>query len=342
MKKFFSRWLQDAWYQEKYILPLLIPFSLLYENIVRFRFYLFKTGVLKKTKMPVPIIIIGNITVGGTGKTPLILYLASFFRKEGYKPGIISRGYGGNSKTWPQWVDAQSQAKYVGDEAVLMAKKADCPLVVGPNRVKAAQMLLDKTSCNIILSDDGLQHYALERDIEIAVVDGERGFGNGHTLPCGPLREPLARIQKVDLVIINGEIESANNWATHGSIAEIIEFTMAISGKIAANLLTKEEKSLNHFSKALCHAVAGIGNPNRFFKLLEGENINLQTHAFPDHHQFTLEDITFEDDQPILMTEKDAVKCIDFAQNKHWYVPIKAIPQQQFLDKLLRSVREIT
>lgn len=328
MKKNFSRWFQDGWYKEMYISSAFMPLSMLYDDFMRFRLFLYKIGLLKKTKLSVPVIIVGNITVGGTGKTPLILCLARFLREEGYKPGIISRGHGGNSETWPLWVDSQSKAVQVGDEAVLMAKRADCPLVVGPKRVKAAQMLLDKADCDVILSDDGLQHYALERDIEIAVIDGERRFGNGYMLPCGPLREPPSRIQKVDLVIVNGIAEEEN------------EFSMAIEGDIAVNLHSKEEKLLSDFSRMPCHALAGIGNPKRFFDLLERENISITSHAFPDHHQFTQDDITFGDEQSVLMTEKDAVKCIDFASDKHWYVPIKVIPQQAFLDKLITLLKE--
>lgn len=328
MKQQISRWLQDAWYDEMYISSALMPLSMFYDDYMRFRLFLYNKGLLTKIKFPVPVIIVGNITVGGTGKTPLILWLARFLRQEGYKPGIISRGYGGNSDSWPQWVDQHSDPEQVGDEAVLMAKHSDCPIAVGPERVKAAQMLLDKADCDVILSDDGLQHYALDRDIEIAVVDGERRFGNGYTLPCGPLREPISRLGSVDFVVVNG-VPSEEH-----------EFSMQILGDTAVNLVTKEEKLLNEFKTSSCHALAGIGNPKRFFDLLESEGISFEKHAFPDHHLFSAEDILFEDDKQILMTEKDAVKCLGFASDKHWYVPVKAQPQQQFIDKLLRLLKE--
>ncbi|MCK4843219.1 MAG: tetraacyldisaccharide 4'-kinase [Methylococcales bacterium] len=330
MKKNFSRWLQDAWYTEMYVSSAIMPLSMLYDDAMRFRRFLYKTGVLKKTRLTVPVIIVGNITVGGTGKTPLVLWMARFLREEGFKPGIISRGYGGNAETWPQWVDGDSRAEVVGDEAVLMAMRSDCAVVVGPERVTSARLLLDKSDCDVILSDDGLQHYAIERDIEIAVIDGERRFGNGYTLPCGPLREPITRLETVDLVIVNGVAEEEN------------EFSMTIEGDIAVNLVTKEEKLLSDFALIPSHAVAGIGNPKRFFNLLERKSIAIDCHSFPDHHQFIAEDILFEDDKPILMTEKDAVKCMDFASDKHWYVPIKAVPQQQFVDKLLTLIKEKT
>ncbi|MCF6204182.1 MAG: tetraacyldisaccharide 4'-kinase [Methylococcaceae bacterium] len=328
MKKGLSRWLQDSWYKEMYISSALTPLSMLYDDVMRFRHFLYEKGIYKKTKLSVPVIIVGNITVGGTGKTPLTLWLARFLIVEGFKPGIISRGYGGNSETWPIWVDSQSKPEIVGDEAVLMARRADCPMVVGPERVKSAQMLLDKSDCDVIISDDGLQHYALERDIEIAVIDGERRFGNGYTLPCGPLREPISRLQNVDLIIVNGVAEEEN------------EFSMAIEGDVVVNLVTKEEKLLNQFRKSSCHALAGIGNPNRFFDMLEQEGISIESHSFQDHHQFTEEDISFNDDKLVLMTEKDAVKCTNFATEKHWYLPIKAKPQQQFIDKLLTLIKE--
>ncbi len=328
MKKGLSRWLQDSWYKEMYISSALTPLSMLYDDVMRFRHFLYEKGIYKKTKLSVPVIIVGNITVGGTGKTPLTLWLVRFLKEEGFKPGIISRGYGGNSEIWPLWVDNQSQPERVGDEAVLMEKRAGCPMVVGPERVKAGQMLLDKSDCDVIISDDGLQHYALERDIEIAVIDGERRFGNGYTLPCGPLREPISRLQSVDLIIVNGVAEEEN------------EFSMTIEGNVVVNLVTKEEKLLNQFSKLPCHALAGIGNPNRFFDLLEREGISIESHPFQDHHQFTEEDISFNDNKLVLMTEKDAVKCTSFAKEKHWYLPIKAKPQQQFIDKLLTLIKE--
>ena len=330
MKRSFSRWLQDSWYKEMYISSAFMPISMLYDDAMRFRRFLYKTGVFKKTRLPVPVIIVGNITVGGTGKTPLTVWLALFLKKNGYNPGIISRGYGGQSDDdTPQWVDSKSNPQQVGDEAILMKTRAECPVVVGSKRVKAAEMLLSKSTCDVILSDDGLQHYALERDIEIAVIDGERRFGNCYTLPCGPLREPIERLQTVDLIIVNGTPEEDN------------EFSMSVIGDIAINLVTKEEKKLIDFVYLPCHALAGIGNPKRFFDLLEKKGISVDSHSFKDHYQFTKNDITFKkDDKPILMTEKDAVKCLSFATERHWYVPISVQPQQQFIDKFLTLIKE--
>lgn len=306
-----------------------MPISMIYHDFMRFRRFLFKIGIYKQHKLAVPVIVVGNITVGGTGKTPLIIWLAQFLQTQGYKPGIISRGYGGESEILPQWIDEHSQATQVGDEAILIKQHSHCPIAVAPKRVKAAHMLLDRSDCNIILADDGLQHYALMRDIEIAVIDGERRFGNGYLLPCGPLREPIDRLQKVDLLIVNGVPEADN------------EFAMTVSGDTAIHLISQQKKPLSAFSQQSCHAVAGIGNPKRFFDLLTQADIVVDAHAFPDHHQFNVADITFADDKSVLMTEKDAVKCRGFASDNHWYIPVKAQPESQFVDKLLHLLKQM-
>jgi len=278
--------------------------------------------------MPVPVIVIGNITVGGTGKTPLIIWLAELLKNEGFKPGIISRGYGGQAEAWPQSVSADSTAEQVGDEAMLIAKQTGCPMAVSPLRADAARLLFEKSDCNIILSDDGLQHYALNRDIEIAVIDGERRFGNSFCLPAGPLREPIERLQSVDFIVVNGEK------------AEDHEFSMQITGNIAVNLISGEQKPLQEFNATGCHALAGIGNPDRFFKLLESAGLSCKNHSFPDHYKFKLGDISFSDSAPVLMTEKDAVKCMSFAGEQHWYIPVKAVPETGFAERLLALLQE--
>jgi tetraacyldisaccharide 4'-kinase len=327
MKKNIVRWFQDAWYKEMYFSNIFVPFSMIFDDFRRIKLFLYKIGVYKKSKLSVPVINVGSITVGGTGKTHLVLWLARFLREQGYKPGIVSSGYGGNSEIWPQWVDDQSMAEQVGDEAVLMARRVDCPIVVGSKVIKACQMLLDKSNSNVILVNDGLQQYSLINDIEIAVIDGERRFGNGYMLPCGPLREPVERLQKVDLVIVNG-IETEEN-----------EFSMTIKGDSVINCVTNEEKLLNDFSKQPIHAIASIGNPKHFFDLLERKSISLDSHAFSDHHNFTGNNISFKDDKPVLMTEKDAVKCLDFCSEKCWFVPITVKPQQVFVDKLITLLK---
>lgn len=329
MKKTLARWVVDIWYKDAFLGLLLLPFAYVFSDVVRVRRYLYRKGILKSHTLPVPVIIVGNITVGGTGKTPLIIWLADLLLKSGYKPGIICRGYGGLSESWPQIVNEHSDVNKVGDEALLIAKQTRLPVVIGPSRVYAAKKLLAEFDCNVVLSDDGLQHYKLNRDTEIAVIDGERRFGNGYCLPAGPLREPIGRLSSVDFVVVNGEIDEDH------------EFSMKFIGDMAVNMKTEEQKLLQAFRGVECHALAGIGNPGRFFKLLETAGLTCTTHSFPDHYQFEHDDIEFGDNKPVLMTEKDAVKCTQFAGLHHWYVPVKAVPEpafgKQFLDLLKRK-----
>ena len=329
MKQQLARWLEKVWYQDPATGRWMVPLGLVYRSISQFRRFLYFAGVLKRHNLPVPVIVVGNITVGGTGKTPLIIWLAQWLKANGFKPGIISRGYGGRAETWPQRVAPDSDVKRVGDEALVIAKHAGCPIAVGPVRVEAAESLLKHEHCDVILSDDGLQHYAMARDIEIAVVDGERLFGNGRCLPAGPLREPRDRISKVDFVVVNGPRTEAG------------QFSMHLDGHSAVNLVSGEVKPLPAFAMTRCHAVAGIGNPGRFFKLLEAAGITFKAHTFPDHYAFQADDIAFNA-EPVLMTEKDAVKCTAFATNTHWYVPVGATVEPGFADQLLYLLREKT
>jgi tetraacyldisaccharide 4'-kinase len=327
MKLTLARWAEAVWYKGGCFGIVLLPITTIFSGIVWLRRFLYRKALLKSHTLSVPVIVVGNITVGGTGKTPLIIWLAELLVKSGYKPGIISRGYGGQSETWPQVVIDSSDVNKVGDEALLIAKRTRLPLVISPSRVDAAKQLLDSFDCDVLLSDDGLQHYKLNRDIEIAVIDGERRFGNGHCLPAGPLREPIERLSTVDFVVVNGE-KSAGH-----------EVSMQLCGDVAVNMETGEQKPLQSF-QGECHAVAGIGNPGRFFKSLQLKGLSFKTHNFPDHYPFALKDIEFDDNKPVLMTEKDAVKCSQFANAKHWFVPVQAVPDpifgQQFLDLLLK------
>lgn len=328
MNKVLSRCLNHLWYRDTITGTWLAPLGYLYGDMARFRKFLYRIGVLKSHRLPVPVIIIGNITVGGTGKTPLLIRLAERLKTEGFQPGIISRGYGGKAKSWPQPVTAQSSAQLVGDEAVLVARRTGCPMAVGPSRVAAATWLLDNTNCNLILSDDGLQHYALQRDIEIAVVDGERRFGNGFFLPAGPLREPIERLQSVDFVVVNGG-EAADH-----------EVAMTLTGAVAVNLQTGAHKPLADFIGLDCRAVAGIGNPGRFFQHLAAAGLQCQTHAFPDHYRYQARDLDFGDGKPLLMTEKDAVKCQAFAGAACWFVPVTAHLPAELITQLLHLLKE--
>jgi len=244
-----------------------------------------------------------------------------FLREQGYRPGIIARGYGGRAIHWPQQVSANSDPGLVGDEPVLLVRATACPMVVAPDRVAAAQALLAKHDCNILISDDGLQHYALGRDIEIAVIDGERRLGNGHCLPTGPLREPARRLREVDLIVANG-------------LASAGEFSMQVGVGEAVNLLSGERRSLELFRTETVHAIAGIGHPERFFSGLRAAGLTLQTHAFADHHAYRPEELAFTEDA-LLMTDKDAVKCQRFARANFWAVGTQVHLAAEFNLRLL-------
>ncbi len=323
MKRTLARWALDIWYKDAFLGILLLPLAYIFSDIVRLRRFIYRHGMKKSHTMPVPVIVVGNITVGGTGKTPLVIWLANLLKHAGYKPGIISRGFGGQSGTWPLVVNESSDVLQVGDESLMMARQTLLPVIVGPSRVDSAKKLLAEFACDVLLSDDGLQHYKLNRDIEIAVVDGERRFGNGYCLPAGPLREPINRLGSVDFVVVNGE-----KYADH-------EFEMQLIGDIAVNMKTGEQKALQNFTGIDCHALAGIGNPERFFKMLQSYGLACTTHSFPDHYSFEPNDIEFGDNKPVLMTEKDAVKCNQFANQQHWFVPVKADVEAVFGQKLL-------
>ncbi|MBE0438500.1 MAG: tetraacyldisaccharide 4'-kinase [Gammaproteobacteria bacterium] len=315
--------LVDSWYQPHPLRWLLWPLSVFYKLIISVRRQLYVRGVFKQHQISVPVIVVGNITVGGTGKTPFVIWLTTQLKNTGYRPGIISRGYGGHAQHYPQLVDKNSVARLVGDEPVLIYRHTLCPMAVAPDRVAAARLLVEQHNCNIIISDDGLQHYALKRDIEIVIVDGQRQFGNQLCLPAGPLREPLNRIKQSDFIVVNSSLTST-------------DFSMQLEQGAALNLSDSALiKSLDQFSAKTIHAVAAIGNPQRFFEQLRQHNISVIEHSFTDHHCFRESDLQFGDDLPILMTEKDAVKCQSFAKPNMWFVPIEATIQGKLLDQLI-------
>jgi tetraacyldisaccharide 4'-kinase len=277
---------------------------------------LYKAGVFMSYRLPVPVIVVGNITAGGTGKTPLVLWLCDFLREKGYEPGIVSRGYGGRGQTME--VRESSAPDIAGDEPVLLARRSRCPVWIGRDRVAAARALIAANpGCNVIVADDGLQHYRLQRDFEIAVVDGSRGTGNGLPLPAGPLRETTKRLAQVDAIVVTG-----NSFSPPASA---VSFAMALDGNEFRNLLNPAfHQEAGAFLGKRVHAVAGIGNPARFFDHLQRLGLSFAAHAFPDHHAYSRTDLDFGDAEAIIMTEKDAIKCVQFARENHWVLPVDA------------------
>jgi len=328
--------LPEAWYENAAWLALLTPLSWLFEGIVFFRRKRLRQAL--KFRPPVPVLVIGNLTVGGTGKTPLVIELASQLAALGFKPGVISRGYGGSQRR-PGLVTANSNPVVVGDESVLIATKAVCPVVIGADRVAAIQALLQTAPCDVIISDDGLQHYRMHRDAELMVIDGQRGFGNERSLPAGPMREPKSRMSEVDWVVVNGEDKKG--------VAPVNAIQMKLVPQLLTNLITGKQQSMDELSGRPVHGLAGIGNPKRFFSTLQQSGLQVIEHPFPDHYMFTQEDFVFADDLPIIITEKDAIKCRSIGLSEIlgdvWVLSVGAqIPSTlmtSILDKLKLSVQ---
>lgn len=319
--------LTHYWYR-KNIHPLLfflLPFSWLFGFIVVIRRALYRVRLLKTHSFSVPVIVVGNITIGGTGKTPFVLWLAQFLRAQGYKPGIVSRGVGGKKHRQPYWVMPTDTAVTVGDEAILL-QRSGCATVLCVDRAKAVSSLLSQSDCNIVISDDGLQHYRLGRDIEIALLDGVRQLGNQCLLPAGPLRELPKRLSEVDFVMVKG------NDNPHG-------FGFTLESQYVVSLKTQQTFVLTDFPHKKIHAVAGIGHPEGFFQQLKAANFEVMSHAFPDHYLYQAQDICFRDTYPILMTEKDAVKCEAFADERCWYVKTDVKIADGFAEQLLKKIK---
>ena len=321
--------IEDLWYGKHPASLMLIPFSWLYQIVILFRRLCYKSGLLPVRRVPIPVIVVGNISVGGNGKTPLVIWLANHLKQKNFKPGIVSRGYGGAAKKWPQQVRSDSDPRMVGDEPVLIARQTGCPVAASANRYMAAEGLLEHDRCDIIICDDGLQHYALARDIEIVVVDAIRRYGNKRCLPAGPLREPVSRLNEVDMIVCNG-------IPGHG------EYQMEYLPKLLHLLVDGNRRSeIGIFKGKTVHAIAGIGHPARFFAFLRKYGVNIIEHKFPDHYRFSPGDIRFGDGLPVVMTEKDAVKCAEFAGDEHWYLPIDVRMSNTFEHRLSMLLKEM-
>jgi tetraacyldisaccharide 4'-kinase len=311
--------LHQIWYRNTPPPLALRPLSWLFGLTVRLRRAAYERGWFRSERLQRPVIVVGNLTVGGSGKTPLVIWLCARLRAEGLSPGIVLRGYGGAAArgSSPLRVEPDSDPDLVGDEALLLRRRTGEPVAVCRQRVRAAKLLLD-AGVNVIVSDDGLQHLAMARNFEIAVVDAERGFGNGYLLPAGPLREPRQRIDQVDAVVLNGVGATDQAQTVRGA------FSMSLVGDKLVPLSGGDPCALASFAGQRVHAVAGIGNPQRFFATLRAAGLVVVEHPFPDHHRYRDAQIQFADGLPVLMTEKDAVKCRKLGGPNHWFLPVAA------------------
>ncbi|AOR65019.1 tetraacyldisaccharide 4'-kinase [Pectobacterium wasabiae] len=320
--------IERIWSGQSRLYWLLLPLAWLYGFITFLIRQSYRLGWRKRWRSPVPVVVVGNLTAGGNGKTPVVIWLVEQLQRKGYRVGVVSRGYGGKAERYPLLLDASVTTMQAGDEPVLIFQRTGAPVAVSPRRRDAVSALLARNSLDVVITDDGLQHYALARDIELVVIDGVRRFGNGWWLPAGPMREREYRLASVDAVIVNGGTPRTG------------EMGMTLTASMAVNLLSGESRSLSLLHDVV--AMAGIGHPPRFFATLRDAGVSIAREvAFADHQSYQpaqLESLTQDAAQPLLMTEKDAVKCRAFAKDNWWYLPVDAVLAEphgtQLLDKL--------
>ena len=300
---------------------MLLPFSAIFFILSYIRLWLYKLKILTVNDSSLPVIVVGNITVGGTGKTPIVISIANYLKSQHKKVGVVSRGYGGNYSQETIEVIESSNPMECGDEPVLIKQQTEVPVAVAKKRTKAIKLLTKKYALDVIISDDGLQHYSMGRDIEIAVIDGHSRLGNGLFLPAGPLREVKSRLKSVDFVINNGSNLEG-------------EYSSEIEPQDYINLVTNEVRSLDYFKGKKCYAVAGIAKPDKFFSILKKNGVKLIIKPFPDHYVFGENDLVFNENHPIIMTSKDCVKCRQFATDQMWYLSVNAKINSNFYQQL--------
>ena len=318
--------LLKSWSKPNVLTTVLKPASHIYDGVFSLRKQAYDKGLLKTYRAPLPVVVIGNLTVGGTGKTPLVIYLVQELRRLGLKPGVISRGYSGEADNYPLEVTASTPVGQCGDEPALIVKRTSVPMAVGPNRQESIELLLERHSIDIIVSDDGLQHLALKRDVEVCLLDDTVELENDNLLPAGPYREPLSRLMTVDFIVRHGgDVGNAEN-----------QFSMHLEPSEPVALLANA--NLTFPQSETIEAVAGIGQPQRFFDTCKSMALTINEHAFADHHQFTRDDLEF-DGRAVLMTEKDAVKCSSFANDNHWFLPVDAILSDGFAESIVERAQ---
>lgn len=321
-----SAFIVRAWSNDSGWLALLRPLEWLYRGAVRLRRHCYRTGLLPTYRPDKPVVVVGNLSVGGTGKTPVVIALVEALRRQGLRAGVVCRGYGARIRTVPHTVNDSSSPDDCGDEALLIHRRAQCPCVAAPSRVAAAKTLLRDFAVDVVISDDGLQHHALARDIEIVMYDARSGFGNGRCLPAGPLREPLSRLNAVDFILARGSSGDGNGvrYRPDGLI----------------NIRSGEHRDVTPLGVgAEVYAVAGVGQPELFFDSLRALGFTLRTRSFPDHHRYRAADFSRLTDKPILMTEKDAVKCRDLVGVDAWYLEVSAVLPEPVIAAVVSLVK---
>ncbi|MDC9588439.1 tetraacyldisaccharide 4'-kinase [Xenorhabdus sp. XENO-10] len=322
--------IERIWSGRSWLYIVLLPLSALYGLVIGLRRLSYKLGLSHSWKAPVPVVVVGNLTAGGNGKTPVVIWLVEQLQQKGYRVGVVSRGYGGKSEHYPLLVTEEVTTAQAGDEPVLIRRRTGALVAVAPKRAEAIKALLAHAPVDIVITDDGLQHYALQRDYEIVVIDGVRRFGNGCWLPAGPMRELAGRLNSVNTIIVNGGTPEAG------------ELPMTLKGDLVVNLLTGETRKVTDIPNGI--AMAGIGHPPRFFATLQQLGASLQkTHAFADHQSYDKSQLLAlaNSDQNLLMTEKDAVKCFQFAQSNWWYLPVHADLPEEKGQKVLNDIRAL-
>lgn len=345
--------LETAWYKKFSWSLLLLPLSWIFSVITGLRRFGFAQGWLKQTRFDVPVIVVGNINVGGTGKTPFVVWLVEYLKGQGFAPGVVARGYGAShSKNSPdsRLLTPTCVASEVGDEPLLVFQRCDCPVAIGRSRVRSAELLMAQ-GCDIIVSDDGLQHYSLARDIEVVIVDGVRGFGNKQLLPAGPLRESVKRLQQADIVVVNQGTQSSEHACQSRQLHTYIDSVTAESHVILGHYCVETQALRSVQTQAVANVtslsdvglVCGIGNPERFEQAIARHGIQSESlTVFTDHHAFTAQDFQPFEHQTIIMTEKDAVKCRDFAEAHWYYLPITAEVSANVSEAITTLLRQFT